>query len=491
MISDSQYSDWLRDDSALRCLLVETTMNSGGIDVPVRLSSRAYITLPTDTPANTEYLPIVQDSVKLTEDATIDGSASMSYGTVELENNEGEYDGWLDAVWVNRTVTILFGDVRWARSDFRTVFSGVIADIDSSARNRLSFKLRDRLQLLNTPITEVKLGGTTDNKDRLRPLLFGEVHNFEPLLIDPPTHTYQFHYGMAESSIEVRDDGVPVTVTPTLATGIFSLTASPKGTITMSAQGDNNGGYVNTIAGIIKRMVMNFGRVGNRFTANDIDTTSLTAFDGAHPQPVGIPITDKANVLETCQNLAASVGALMTTSRQGLMQLIQINPASGAADAVTVTADDMVDGSLKIVQRLEVSAAVKLGYCQNWSVQTDLQSGIPESSKNLFKLDWLTTTQQDQSVMDLYKLHAVPEQEDTFLLVEADAITEANRRLTNRKVPRTVYQYTGFADALDLKLGKEVFLKYYRFGLTNGKYGTVVGLEPDWINCRCTVKVMI
>lgn len=491
MITDQQYTDWLKDDSALRCILIEVSPNLGGVDTQVYISNRGFTTKPTDTPANTEYLPLLQGGVKITESASVDGNVSMSYGTVELENNNGDYDSWLDGVWVNRPVTILFGDIRWPRADFRSAFKGIVADIDSSSRNRLNLKLRDRLQLLNNPINEQKLGGLTDNKDRLLPTLFGEVHNFEALLTDPPNHEYQFHLGQAERVIEVRDDGVPVSTTLTLGTGKFRLNSSPKGQITVSAQGDNLGSYSNTLVGIVKKLVKQFGRAEVRFTDADLDLTSLSAFDTAHPAAMGVYIGDKANVLETCQNLAASIGAMLVTSRQGLLKITQLKPAVGAADATIVTEDDMADGTLKMVERLEVSASVKLAYCQNYSVQTNLQSGIPLAHRNLFALDWLTTTQTDDATRTLYRLHAVPEQEETYLQTEADAIAEANRRLNIRKTPHTIYQYTGFADALNLELGKEVFLTHHRYGLKAGKYGVIVGLEPDWLARRCTVKVMI
>jgi hypothetical protein len=202
-------------------------------------------------------------------------------------------------------------------------------------------------------------------------------------------------------------------------------------------------------------------------------------------------LTDKANVLETCQNLAASLGSMLMTSRQGQLQIVQLVPATGAADATVVTVDDMVNGSIKLVERSKVSGSVKLGYCRNWAPQDQLQSGIPESSANLLKLDWISTTQTDPATIQTYRLHAVPEMEETALQVEADAIIEAKRRRDFRKVQRSVYQYTGFADSLDLRLGKEVFLSHPRYGLSAGKYGVIIGLEPDWLNRRCNVKVMI
>jgi hypothetical protein len=491
MITDQQYAEWLKEDTARRCLLIEVTPKIAGVDTTLRLATRPYVTEPTDTPANTPYLDVVQGGVKLNEQMSINGNASMSYGDIEIENNTGELDSWLDAIWVNREIVVYSGDVRWARADFREVFRGVVADIDSSGRNRLNIKLRDKLKRLDSAITETKLGGTTDNKDRLRPVLLGECHNFEPLLIDPATHDYQFHNGPSENVIEVRDNGVPVGFTPTLGAGTFRLSGTAFGTITVSAQGDNNGAYSNTVVGLIKKLVKTYGRVADRFSDEDLDLTSLTAFDAANPHPVGIWLPEKANVLATCQDLAASVGAMLMTTRLGKAKLVQINATLSATGAIPVGEDDMIQRTLKIAEKLEVSGAVKLGYCKNWTVQDKLESGIPEAHKDLFKKEWLEITRKDQTTLDDYKLHGEPDQEDTYLLTEAGAIAEADRRLGLRKKPRTVYQYQGFADSLTLQLGDVVLLTHSRYGLSGGKLGLVVKLEPDWLKSRCNVNVMI
>lgn len=412
----------------------------------------------------------------------------MSVGTIDIHNEDGALDGWLDEVWANRAVRVYLGDATWPRADFRLIFAGLVDKLDSSAPNRLSIVLRDKLQRLNTPATDVKLGGDTDNKDRLQPITLGECHNINPLLSDPSQHEYQWHQGSAERLIEVRDNGVPVSTTTTLGTGKFRLLATPAGQITASVQGRTP--YSNTVAGLVQALAQNYGTPTERFTTADLDSAQLAAFAAACPQPVGVYLGDRANVLQICQELAASVGAQCVMSREGRLRIMRLT-VPGAGTPIAIGPQDYEAKSLKIKERSQVVAGVKLGYCKNWSVQNNLDTGIPPEHKDLFAQEWLTVTATAPAVVDAYKLFTEPEQTDTLLLTEADAQAEANRRLALWSVQRTIYQVKGYARCLLLELGQAVTLTGNRFGLQAGKTGTVVGLQLDWMAGRATVEVLV
>ena len=489
-ISGAEYTAWLSSPSAMRCVLVEATVNVGGSEVVRYMSNRGYVTGSSDSPANTVYRAIISGGVKLTENLALESSATLSFGEIEIDNTSGSLDTWLNDVWDNRSVVVYFGDMKWARSDFRVVFKGTSAGIDSSRRDKLNLTLRDSLQRLNTPITDVKLGGTTTNKDRLLPLTFGECHNVTPLLIDPVLHEYQVHQGAIEDIIEVRDNAAPLTVTEFLSTGKFRLTASPVGTITASVQGSKPSTYSNQISELIKLLVKNYGTVSNRLTDSDIDSTNFSAFASANTAPVGLYIQDRMNLLEACQQLAGSVGAQVVMSRTGLLQLLRIDfPPAGTA--VDITKKHIVEKSLSIDTVLDVSSSIQLGYNKNWTVENNLQTVIPEEHKSLYAQEWLTVTQSDSTVATKYKQLVEPVQKDTLLLTTTTATTEADRRLNITKVQRTVYGMTCFASMLQLTLGQKVTLTHDRFGLSGGVTGVVVGLEPDWLQARINVKVMV
>lgn len=490
-MTDAEYLVWLKSPSAIRIVLIEAVASVAGVETTRYMATGGYVTAPTDTPANTVYQPIVSTGIQFTEQLSLTNDASLSAGDIEIGNVAGVRDSWLSDVWANRPVQAWIGDPRWPRADFRMIFNGIIGDVAPKGRDKIALKLRDKLQRLNTPVTETKLGGATPNKDALIPLLFGEAHNITPLLIDPATLGYQVHGGPVEGIFEVRDNGIPVTATVHNTTGKFELAASPAGAITVSAQGDKLAGtYSNTIAQLVQRLVTGYGKSSDRFTTADLDTANLAAFDSAHAQPVGIPLTDRTNVLTACQALASSVGAQIIMSRLGLLRLIQIAlPAVGTP--VEIRPQHMMELDLAPVERTSVVASVKIGFCKNWTVQPGLQTAIPAQHKDLYADEWLTTTQTDTAVQAAYRLDAEPVQQDTMLLCRTDADTEAARRLDLFKVPRTIYQVQCTAEMLTLELGQAVTVYNYRFGMSDGVLGMVVSLTPDWINGHVKVGFIV
>lgn len=481
-MTDAEFTEWLKYGGRAVTLVEVST------ETPRYLSTVAYTTLPTDTPANLGYTPIVASGVSFTERLSLDGKASLSYGDIEIHNEDGSFDTWLDDVWVNRAITIAVGDITWPRGQFVTLFSGVVASFESRSPGRLNIVLRDKMERLNTPVTEAELGGTSENKDRIIPITLGEAHNVSPLLVDAANHIYQVNNGPCERIIEVRDNGVPITKTDNLSAGKFTLVASPAGTITASVQGVTP--YVNTVAGCVKTLVKSYGTPSERFTDSDIDLTNFSSFDTANPQPVGVYLSDRSNVLSVAQQLSESVGGTLAMSREGKLRLIKlVFPV--ASHSVEIGESDYEAGSFQLKSRPEVLAGVRLNFCKNWTVQTTLDTGIPSEHKDLFAQEWLTTVVRDSGTATAYRLYAEPEEVPTMLLKRSDAEAEAQRRLNLWKTQRNVYSFRGFAHLLRLELGQQVLLKSKRFGLSEGKRGIVVGINSDWINKRADIEVII
>lgn len=489
----STYTDWLSDTSAARCILVEVSVRSSGVETTRYLSSRPFRSSSGDTPASTLYTPIViGSSVKTVERMSVlDQFASVSFGDIEIDNLDGSYDSWLDDVWSNRSITVLLGDVNWMRSDFGVIFTGIVEDIGSRSRDVLNLKIRDKLQRLNTPVTETTLGGSTNNKNQLIPLTFGECHNISPLLTNPATLEYQVHGGQIERLIEVRDNGVPVAATATLSTGKFTLSVQPFGKITASVQGDKpSSTWNNTAKKIIERLVTGYGETTNRFTSGDLDTSNLTSFDSANPQVLGVHIPARENVLNICNVVAATVGARLVMSRAGLLKLIKVDlPASGTPFAITT--DDIILGTLSISQKIPVQAGFKIGYAKNWTIQDALDTRIPNAHKDLYAQEWLTVTAKDATTKTNYRIDGEPEQIDTFFLTESDASTEATRLLNLFKTPRFIVAFDATARSFQLELGHAVTITHPRFGMSGGKSGMVVGLSPDWSSGIVSVEVLV
>lgn len=482
-MTKEQFYEWLRQGVGRRVALVEVDT-----DTPRLLSTVPYATAPGDAPANVAYQAVVAQGFAFSEALSLSGNPSISVGDIGIHNEDGVLDDWLSDVWTNRAVRVYVGDVSWPRGHFQLVFAGLVAELTASNTKRLNIVLRSALDRLNSPVTDAVLGGETANKDRLIPVCLGECHNAAALLVDPDPagHIFQVHDSDVEHIIEVRDNGVPVLFTD-VGGGKFQLHTSPKGTITASVQGRLP--YTHTVAGCVQALATSYGAPAQRLAAADIDTAQLAAFDAAHPQPVGVYLGDRANVLQVCQTLATSVGAQVIATALGKLRIVKLG-LPGAGAPVALGPDDYVQGSLKMRDRPEVIAGVKQGYCKNWTVQDALDTRIPAEHKDLYAQEWLTVTARDDAVAAAYKLYADIAQQDTHLLREADAQAEAARRLALWSVQRTVYQVECFAHMLQLELGQAVTLAAPRWGLGAGKAGVVIGLQRDWIKGRVTVEVL-
>lgn len=520
--------EWLEDIEALRGIFVEVYVDKEGVETPLYLSNIGYLTQDSSI----SFLPIITTSMSTTESLALDGSLTMSFGDIEINNFSGEYDSWLNSdiyTWVNREIRVYIGDPRWAsatievfKSTFELIFTGVVSDIDSKGRDTINLKIRDKLEKLNTPLSEEVLGeygswsGGQNNQDTLKPLVFGEVFNMSPLLIDPATQEYYINNGNTEMLIELRDNGVPIytnngttetlpmvsTGSISLATGKIKLGRALAGSLTASLQGikgavdlvtgvysDNV--YKNTVANLIAIITTKYGK-DTKLSIADIDLPNFKSFDDNNQQPVGILIDSKTNLLQVCQDIASSLGAQVFMNRKGLLQLIRVGTASTTNIVIdTISDNDILHHSLAVSSKSTVSAATKIGYCKNWTTQEGLQTGIPDSHKLFFSTETVPTTIVDDSIKTLYRLSAEPEEKVTYLLNVLDASAEATRLNDFNKVPRITYKFTGTSKLFSLILGQFVTLTHNRFNLQNGKIVQVISLSPNWSSGTIEVEVLL
>lgn len=509
---------WLENNNNRRCLLVEVTINQiGSGTTTLYFSTSGYITTTSDV----FYQPIIEGGLTFTESLALGDTLSITYGDVELNNKNGELDAYLDYtqyIWANGTIKVYFGDPTWVctnltqiHTDFRLIFNGVITNIDTRARDKVNIKLRDKLQQLNTAISATKLGtyGTwggsaQTNVDTLIPIVFGEVFNMSPLLIDPSTLEYYVNLGNTERIIEVRDNGVPVAYTFTSTTGKFKLTYPAIGQITASVQGVkdsvsftsssatlNSGTYNNNIASIIALIATQYGNSNNRLALTDIDYVNFNSYYNSNTQAVGVLIQGGENALDICNQLVGSISGQLFCTKEGLLQILTVGKALTTVSSVDITTSDIINPTLSISSRSTVAAATKLGYTKNWTVEGGLVTAIPQEHKDNYALEWYSYTKIDNTTKTNYKLNTDPIQKDTLLIVAADANTEAQRLNTFYKTVHTVYSFTGTAKLMSLKLGQPIMLYHPRFGLSSGISCQVISLSPSWTKGTIDVGVMV
>jgi hypothetical protein len=478
------YTAWLKSNSAIRCILIDANAHNGSTETPVYISSKHYY----DAVNGIAYDASLKALTPIAESMGEIGSPSFTACDLVFDLRATPHKTAKSWTWKNRAVTVYWGDVSWAKADFIPILTGYVEDKGRSGYGELALKLRDKTQGLNCPAFEDKLGGTTANKNEFLPYLVGECFNFVPLLTAPSTQTYMIGNSAIERVIDVRESGLPLTVTPNLSNGTFTLANTPKGQITCSAQGYKSGTYAPTIANTIKQLVKTAGKSATRFTDADIDLANFTAFDAANPQTIGYYITQRDNLLGIINALAGSIGANVLPGRNGKIRLYQIGNASGTSTRVVNDAD-MMPGTLKALSVVDKPASVVLNYNKNWSVQTDLKTAIPPEHAALFAEEWDKVTSTDGARKTLYKETAEPQAIDTYLVNEAEAQAEADRR---RDIGGTWYEFEGLPSAMDLNLGDDFLLQSAAATLpelVSGKRVVVRALSLDLMNARVTVTV--
>lgn len=524
---------WLMDGTANRIILAVLVRYNvvSSLEETIYISNKGFITDNSDA----YFTPIISTkNLQFNESISINGGISTSYGDVEINNPNGEYDNWLDStayIWVNRSIKLYYGDISWKLDTivnisnvFQLIFDGLIEDIDSKDRSVLNFKVRDKMERLNYPVTENKLLSTygtwasnNTNENSTLGMVFGEVHNITPLQVDPSTLEYFIGGVEIYDIIEIRDNGVPIhsnITTPTITGATVSLNttlvgttckllAPLVGTCTVSLQGINKAidlssgldyvtsTYVNDIASLIAYITCRTGHSTLRLNSQtELDLTNFNNFKTNNTAPVGLFINDNTSVLSACQLLANSIGAQVYFTRTGKLQLLQLGVYT-SDPVVNIDNNDILHHSLKISGKTEVQAAVSLGYCKNWTVQKGLETGIPQEHKDMYAKEWLVYTVSDSSVKTTYKLTADPIQKNTLLISSSDATNEATRLHNYYKQPHIVYSFIGTPRLQILKLGQKVNITHNRFGLQAGKDGQVVSLSPNWSTGQVTVGVII
>ncbi len=488
-ISDADYQTWLFADYKVRCVLVEAKAYSGGAEVTRYFSNKAFVSKPSDAPASTPYDDILVSipTFKAQLSELFMGASIPSYGDLEVTNENGVRDSWLDDGWDGRAISLYLGDPGWARSDFRPVLSGVCADIYAPSRNRLALKLRDKTWMLNKAIQTALIGGTTANKNQPIPISLGQCFNVTPRLVTAATHEYQVHPGQIEDVPAVRDSGDPVAYVKDLANGKFTLNAAAVGEITCDVKGAKPGGTYHTkCADLVQYVLTTY----TSLTADDIDAASFTAFNTTCPQLLGRYVGERENAIDVIDDLVTSVGGFYTFSRAGLLQLGRLEAPAGTA-AIELLADDIAQGQIAVVRRDLPIATVRLGYQRNYTIQDGgrLAGVVTEANRALYGAPYQISSATDAGVFTAHKLAREPDVFDTCLVLQADADTEAARRQTLYGSVRSVTRGNGFMAPYKVALGQVAKLTHPRFGFAAGVKGITVAFSEQLTRNRVVVDL--
>lgn len=276
--------------------------------------------------------------------------------------------------------------------------------------------------------------------------------------------------------------------TKDLANGRFTLTNNPSGRITADAQGDDSGGgYIYTVADIIRRIVVDQGGLSD---PADLDTASFTALNTANSAKVGIFFgAQEVEILNPLDQLAYSIGAFFGFNRVGSFNVGRFEVASGTADldlsSVEVT-------GIEAIGTIQPAWRVKIGYKKNFTPQNENDlAGIvaTDTPQYDFATNVFRYRSSEDTAVQTKHLLASEMIFDTLMVEEADAATEASRLLTLLKESRRMFRVSAKTQPYNINLNDVVGLTLSRFGMSAGVDFRVIGITENTITNSAVLEV--
>ncbi len=485
-VTDEQYRTWLETGGNFRAVLVEASHLNSGVAGTSYFANMPFVSSSSSSPADTAYDDLLDGvpgfSRRMSE--AFSGRSSISRGDVVVFN-DGTLDHWLGYHWRGQGLKLYLGDPSWDRDDFRLIVDGVCAGL-SIQGSKLALKLRDKSEKLNTALPR----GTVPagpNAGKALPMCFGEVFNVSPLLIDSSTHKYQVHAGAIEAITAVRDSGVSVGFSSSIADGTFTLNTAPSGRITCDAKGSKPVTYASTAVDVVREILTGYAGV----LAADIDESAMSALNSEAGFDVGLyVVSDSQTMLSMIDAIFGSVGAYWFFDRLGKFTVGRLSAPAGSPTSVLFADDISESNGMKVRRQDRPLTAVKMGYRRNWTPQLDGLAGVvSESDRDLYGREYSLELSSDVSILGNYPDAEPGEAINSLLVTSADAVSESSRRLALVKNPRTIYELDSFTAPFAMNLGDEISVTYPGLGFETGSDVMVVGLTDYPDQGRSVVEV--
>jgi len=481
-------------------------------------STHGYVSGPTESPANTYWdNRIIQGGNfqrTMFQNEQTFGRTQLGFGELVLANFDGGLDALLDYSFGGRQIIIRLADVNpGVIPTWTVIIDGLIEQAEFSWQ-QVRFRVRDKQLSIAKPLQQVRYGGTNvlpagldgvagDLKGRPKPLVYGQVFNAPAPCVNTTRKIYQLHDGSALQSVDaVYNRGAALTAGAAYASQADMETTAPaagqyrvwnsaagcfvrladntQGTLTFDAT--QGAAAANRTAAQLWSQVLQKAGVA----VGGISAADITALDTAAPFPCGVYVPDNRDVsaIDVLDMLAMSVGAWYGVDTAGTFRIAQVALPNIANSVGTLTTVQIVN--IERVSSKDAGAGmpawkIKLGYQRIWFTQEDLTNAVTEVRKEFLSQEYRRVEASDAAVLTANPTS--PELEiDTVLVSDANASTEAARRLTIYKQRRDFYRVTVRVDpalAAVFDLGRTVTLQVNRFGMNSGKAFLITGIQAD------------
>lgn len=446
----------------------------------------------------TWMLPVAPESAR---------RVALDVAGLELINADGAMDSFIDNFDIGgRAVTVLFGRRDYQYEEFTPVFSGAGV---SWARDfgHLTITVRDTGYRLEGPLQpDIYDGtggadGTADLANKPKPVCMGIVRGIQPQMIDPANLIYQIHSRAIAGVDAVYDRRVALTAgsdcadyatlaasvpsagyfNTCLAQGLIKLGAVAAGIVTADARGDAHGGYVETTAEIMQRLLQDFGGV----TTDYVDSQAFSDFKTLVPGAIGwFQGSDRViSTADALSELAAHCAAWWGTSPDGRFTVGRIDAPS--TDAVTDDFQEYDIIDIRITNPLVDTDPPRwrqrVGYCRNWTVMrpSDIAASVSQEDVLTAAQPYRVTTAINSTTQANYLLAQDSPVLESLFDAKADADALAERLVTLLGVQRQTMDVTMNMTALRLMRGACVAITSRRINGGHRFIGRYVGNECD------------
>lgn len=489
----------------------------------LRLSSVAYTTKRTDTPANTKYHDLLKRGGSIARymwgfgRSYAESGAEVGNGVLMACNGEGFFDQYA----VNgdgfdyQKIEVYTVPKRSSSFAEATLYATFICEKVVYRWGEVEFIIRDPLFLINRPINDSLFAGDNADADDLegnagdiggkrKPVTIGKCFHVPLTQINTQSIIYGCHFDSDGSPAPLVFDEIYDKVTPlvddgddadsaTLATatitldyrtceaeGLARLDATPAGVVTADVTEGATAGD-RTAAQCAKRLITEYA-IG--FTPA-FDAASFTALDSADSSVVGFYSDGSDSLYDVCSQLLFSVDAALLVSKTLEFYVAQIIDPAGETAIATFTENDIVDEG-EGLESIDVSDETRglpsyktttlySRYFQSFN-DSDLASGLSDAVRNDALNEWRTTPEATTlAVQDVNK--------SSVALELASCLTDATKaglrntaRHSLRNVDRFMFSMTLQRETL-FEIGDVIELKVDRFGMAAGKKFIILGYE--------------
>jgi hypothetical protein len=484
-------------------------IDAAGTTTTLRATTAAhYATGPTDTPANTQYLPRVKTAGLFRRDIAspgrIYGATPAGYGMVELANADGALDGWLDYGFDGRAITLKAGEDGAPYADMVTVLLGTMDQVQADGLGTLTVRIRDRLHELDKPLLSATytggnslpagLEGVEDLAGKRKPRVYGAAANVSPPCVNTSRLIYQVSDIACYSVTAIYDQGVSLTkgadytsqsdmetTAPSAgqarvwpAGGYFRLGSSPAGQVTADVW--EYSGTPGTDPGKAAYLLQEIAEDSGIATADisAADVTALNALAVFYTPHFGIYLEPDAptTALQAMDLIANGCQVWYGFDRLGKLRMQRMSAPSLGDSVYTFGAHEVL--SLRRRASDDAGAgvpawSVAYRYFPNYTVQrdSDLAGSVTLVNRQYKREEWRSAKSTDAAIKTKHLL-AQEIGFDCYVAAQPTAATFAADLLALLKVERALYEvkvHLRLSMISLIELGAVVRLDIDRFGL--------------------------